>query len=224
MNNVAAYIPVVNRPDLLEQAVENAACIWPALTVIDNSLDQWVHLSSRYHVFCPPVPLSFTQTMNWEMQACARRGKKFCLHMHSDAVVPPGAIEKLLEFAEQIDCSGRKWGVIFTLYDVMAVYNPMAAVECGGYDTTFSAYFSDNDYYRRLRLAGYECVESHIEVGHVGSSTVRSDESLRNLHQMTFPWYRQYYVMKWGGEPDKETFATPFNAGERMGAALFTGA
>ena len=39
------------------------------------------------------------------------------------------------------------------------------------------------------------------------SSTVDKDSSLRDLIENN----RQYYVQKWGGEPYREKYKTPFN-------------
>lgn len=149
--------------------------------------------------------------MNFEFLVCSAGGVKFCLHMHSDAIIPDGAIAQLLDTARLVESQGRKWGVIYTFYDILAVYNPLAAQEIGGYDTNLPAYFSDNDWYYRLDLAGYERIDTGIEVGHVGSATINSDPYLKNLNGITFPLYRQYYVAKWGGEPGKEKFKVPFN-------------
>lgn len=220
MNDFAAYIPVVNRFDLLDQAVTNATEIDYALTIIDNSPEgiprgRYPHPLTVARSF---VPMTFTQSMNFEMEDTARKGKKFCLHMHSDSIVPSGAIDSLLTKAREIDNAGRKWGVIYSFYDIMAIYNPAAAIDIGGYDTNFSAYFSDNDWYRRLDLAGWERINTGIEVGHVGSQTINSDKRLQFLNEQTFPLYSHYYSIKHGGEPGHEKFSVPFDNHELFGA------
>lgn len=211
MIDYAAYIPVVNRPDLLQQCVERARPVRDNLTVIDNSPDGWVKPSDQYRLLRGPVPLSFTQSMNWEFKDCHDQGKKFCVHMHSDSIVPEGVFERLLDKAREIEASGERWGVIFTLYDILAVYNPEAGLAIGGFDTNFTAYFSDNDFYRRLRLAKYKTLESHIEVGHIGSQTIKSDPYLATVNDATFPLARAYYQAKWNGNPDHEKWVRPFN-------------
>lgn len=209
----AAFCPYVNRLDLLARVVSSTADAGIKLHVINNSGDSHLELHPAL-IINPPVPLSFTQSMNFEFLLTEEFGKKFCLHMHSDAIVTPASIKALLEKAREIDASGKKWGVIFSLYDIMAIYNPVAAKDVGGYDTNFSAYFSDNDYYRRLQLAGWELVESGITVGHgvdgAGSQTINSDPYLKYVNGITFPLYRAYYAAKWAGEPGKEHFDVPF--------------
>lgn len=212
MTDYAAFCPVVNRFDLLAQVV--LACEKAGiddLHIIDNSPEAIKSIGAIRGA----VPLSFSQSMNCEFEETIIWGKKFMLHMHSDAVIPDGAIERLLEKAREIDAQGRKWGVIYTFYDILACYNPKAYQEIGGYDTNLPAYFSDNDWYYRLDLAGWERINTGIEVGHGpdgnGSQTINSDPYLKAVNGITFPLYRQYYVAKWGGEPGKEKFRVPFN-------------
>ena len=211
MTDVAAYIPVVNRPDLLQQAVTNAWEVWDDLTVIDNSVEGMVVEPESIKVHRGLVPMSYTQSMNWGFADTLRKGKKFCLHMHSDSIVPEGAIEKLMSRVREIDGSGKKWGVVYTYYDVLCVFNAEAAVEIGGFDTNFHAYYSDNDFYHRMELAGYERFNTEHNVGHHGSQTVNSDPYLRFVNTITFPLMRQYFVAKWGDLPGHEIFKTPFN-------------
>lgn len=210
-DDYCAWVPWVNRTDLLEAVIEACCKAGLYLTVIDNSPRGVMVKRGNTAVFRPPVPFTFVQSMNYEFEETLRRGKKFCVHMHSDAVIPDGAIERLLAFAEDVDSSGRKWSVIYTHYDVLAVYNPQCYAEVGGYDITFSSYFSDNDWYVRVERAGWERINTGIEVGHVGSQTVNSDERLKFHNGMTFGLYSQYYRMKHGGEPGHETFEYPFN-------------
>ena len=213
MSDFAAFIPVVNRFDLLGDALKRAADIQPDLNIIDNSPDgDVITYFPDANVYRSPIPLSFSQSMNLEFEITLLRQKDFLLHMHSDSIVPEGAISSLLDRAREIDQSGRRWGVIYTNYDVLCVYNPRAYSEIGGFDTFFPAYFSDNDWYRRLELASYERINTPITVGHHGSQTINSDRFLQYHNGVTFPLLRQYYVAKWGGEPGDEKYVKPFNS------------
>ncbi len=216
-DDYCAFVPVVNRPDLLRAVVAAVRPLWRNLIIVDNSPDCWVNESDypEVEVYTPPVPFLFSQTMNWEMEEAARRGKTFCIHMHSDAVIPEGACEALLTYARNIHNTHPKWGVIYTLYDVLAVYNPLVLKDIGGYDTNFPAYFSDNDWYRRLELAGWERFNSGVNIGHHGSQTINSDPYLRHVNSVTFPLYRSYYQQKWGGLPGEETYNHPFGVRPR---------
>jgi hypothetical protein len=208
----AAFIPVVNRPDLLLNTIDAVRPLWDELTVIDNSPERRIGKAvwQPVSVYTPPVPFLFTQTMNWELEETLRRGRPFCVHMHNDAIIPEGACEKLLDCARQISQEHERWGVIYTLHDILCVYNPRVFADIGGYDTNFAAYFSDNDYFRRMELGGWKRFISGIKVGHVGSQTINSDPMLRHINNVTFPLYREYYRAKWGGVPDYEQFTHPF--------------
>jgi len=222
MSDFCAFVPVVNRPDLLINVIESVPSLHEDLTIIDNSPDGMVRSikipngngEARFwlppvKVFRPPVPFSFTQVMNWELQEAWYRDKAYCIHMHNDAIIPEGACERLLEYVRGLS-EHRKWGVVYTLHDILCVYNPKVYRDIGGYDTNFAAYFSDNDYFRRMDLAGWERINSGIEVGHVGSQTINSDAYLRHVNSVTFPLYREYYRAKWGGYPGAEQFTHPF--------------
>ena len=214
LTDYAAYIPAVNRIDLLQQAILNAWECWDDLTVIDNSDKGLMVKPETIKIHRGLVPMSFTQSMNWEFRDCLNRGKKYCIHMHSDSIVPEGAIPELLKQTREIDASGKKWGVVYAHYDILCIYNAAVCEEIGGFDTLFRDYYSDNDFYHRMELAGFERFNATgITVGHHGSQTVNSDPFLKFLTaNITFPLARQLYVAKWGGEPDKEAFLEPFNS------------
>jgi hypothetical protein len=216
VSDFCAFVPFVNRIDLLQKLIPSVAELWDDLTIIDNSEKEIVAAPGKIKIFRPPVPLSFTQSMNWELEETLRQGKAYCIHMHNDAVIPEGTGERLLEYARTIHLPPHhpKWGVIYTLHDVLCVYNPKVYEAIGGYDTTFAAYFSDNDYFRRMDLAGWERINSGIAVKHgpdgQGSRTINSDPYLKYVNNITFPLYRAYYHAKWGGDPGNETFTHPF--------------
>ncbi|CAM6006565.1 unnamed protein product [Sphagnum balticum] len=137
-------------------------------------------------------------------------GANICIFCHSDAVAGEGVAEKLLEEARNLTAQGRRWGVLWTHYDVLAAFNVVAFENIGGWDTILPQYYSDVDAYRRLLLAGWECIDTGLPVEHKASSTINSDSRLRFLNSVTFPMYGDYYRKKWGGTPGDETFNTPF--------------
>ena len=88
---------MVNRPDLLQNAILNAGDVWDDLTIIDNSPNGIKVQPKSLRVHRGLVPMTFTQSMNWEFKDCLSRGKKNCIHMHSDSIVPEGAILELMK-------------------------------------------------------------------------------------------------------------------------------
>ena len=88
----------------------------------------------------------------------------------------------------------------------------------GKFDEEFKpAYFEDNDYHRRINLAGMKaiCLPTAMFY-HYGSRTQM--EALGNgevvVPSPAFEKNREYYKTKWGGVPGQELFKTPFNKNE----------
>jgi len=210
------FCPVVNRFDLLDAAV---ACTAPHnMMVIDNSNGK---LGDRYsgvgHIdtYEPSVPLNFQQTSNLECKLAKMFGAKYYVHMHSDSQFPPERIDELLDIARKADADGKKWVVIFTLYDILCVYNVAAMEDLGGYDAhLFHLYHGDNDLWRRAKLSGYERIEAGgdgIIHNGGGSVTINSDMRWKICNDNQFPLSAEIYRRKWGGNPDHEIYLAPFN-------------
>jgi len=212
-----AYIPYINRPDLLKRAVDSVPELWHNLTVVDNS-DYGVdtELPDSVEVFVPPVPLSFSQSQNFFFRdAKWNRNCRFIVWLHNDCEIPQGAAQQLIERVRDYYAEGRKWGVCFTYYDILSAVNLDMIDEVGGYDTNIFSYKSDQDMYRRVQLAGWELVNTEIEVeaikaGHVGSQTIRSDERLNLINGVTQTMAAFYYESKWLGDAGYEKTDIPF--------------
>lgn len=86
--------------------------------------------------------------------------------------------------------------------------------QIGWFDENFfPAYFEDNDYVRRLRLAGMEIHEVAAGAAHVGSASLHClPQEEQDAFSEVFAKIRSYYVRKWGRRPEKgECFSKPFN-------------
>lgn len=210
---IPIFIPYRNRPDLLCKAVDSVPVCerrWQ-VEVINNS-DGPLPENLCSGEINPPVPLTFAQTQNWILKLSEEEWKvPFFLWMHSDAEAEEGSIEQLIHLAEQCQYQERKWAVIFTNYDSLAACNVAAFRAVGGWDTMLPQYYSDNDTYRRLKLSGFELIESGLPVKHTPSQTINSDPFLLYANGVTFPIYGKYYSDKWGGVPGEETFKLPFD-------------
>lgn len=85
----------------------------------------------------------------------------------------------------------------------------------GYFDENFSpAYFEDNDYAYRIKMAGLRFSYTETPVAHEGSKTQfwkgkGDDERIVSHHQ--FRINREYYIKKWGGQPGEEKYTSPFN-------------
>lgn len=73
----------------------------------------------------------------------------------------------------------------------------------------FPAYFEDNDYAYRLKLAGEKIITNRFMDPDLfrNSMTIAKDNSFN----ANFEKNRQYFIQKWGGIPGEEKFTKPFN-------------
>lgn len=213
MNDYAAYVFYVNRADLLKKSIDSFPALWPELTVLDNSgygVD--CELPDSVGVFKPPVPLSYSQGMNWMLQDAQAKGCSLILHFHSDAhSTNPKAVQELLDYARRDKASGKRICCWYTLHDVLWAINVEALADIGGCDTNFASYFTDNDLARRWELTGWTRVNSGVEgIGHVGSATINSDPKLKCAIGHLFPLQAELYRQKHGGPPGEEKFLHPY--------------
>ena len=205
-------IPFVVGEALLRRAVDSVAELWPSTLVVDNS-DAGLDASAwPVEVVRPPVPLSFSQTMNLLSALGRDRSCKLVMLLHSDAAPAAGTPARLIAALDEAAATGPRWGIAFTNYDAFAAYSAAMIADVGPWDVTLPQYFADVDYYRRVRLAGWEILETGLPVLHEPSSTIRLDSARAAQHAVTFPLYERYYAAKWGGGPGSETFARPFDS------------
>ncbi len=211
-NDYAAYVFYVNRPDLLDRALLSFPQLHDELTIVDNSGGEYDY-GQTVHYFQPPVPLTYAQSMNWMLKDALYRKVDFILHFHSDAFSTNlNAVDELLSKVREYRDAGRKWACAWTHYDLLWAINPLALSDIGGWSTEFPTYFGDNDFRRRATLAGWECIDTHIQgIQHEGSATIKSDPKLNFLNGHSFPFYQHLYRQKWGGDPGQETFTVPFD-------------
>jgi hypothetical protein len=79
----------------------------------------------------------------------------------------------------------------------------------GAFDEGFKkAYFEDNDYMYRMKLAGVpiKYVDELNPDVYLNSQTIEKNPLLGGYIDN-----REYFLQKWGGLPNEETFKTPFN-------------
>lgn len=87
--------------------------------------------------------------------------------------------------------------------------------EVGFFDENYHpAYCEDNDYHKRVQLAGLKMTNIQSVHRHVGSATITLDLELRDRNNLTYPKNVEYHQAKWGGSMGHETYKTPFNKGE----------
>jgi GT2 family glycosyltransferase len=82
----------------------------------------------------------------------------------------------------------------------------------GYFDDKFNpAYFEDNDYHYRIKLAGKKAIKTNQALYfHYGSRTINEREDIRARSNLGYLPNRDYYVRKWGGTPGQEIYKFPF--------------
>ena len=79
----------------------------------------------------------------------------------------------------------------------------------------YPAYFEDNDFHRRIKLAGMRAIKSSGALYyHYGARTIKENEEVGNISNTYYLTNKQRYIEKWGGKPGKEKFKIPFNQEE----------
>ncbi len=209
------FIPHVNRPDLTINAIKAAmqdnylSLGTDELWIIDNSDNKEIKSELRSEfgtdhgigVYLPDVPLTTAQTMNLMRRFAITADDDFFGFQHNDGQPHAGTVKGLYELAEQYTNEGRRWGVIFSNYDVCCVFNTKAVKEIGEWDwLRFPFYHLDNDYYHRMREAGYETVWSELGCDHLNdaSSTIKNDDVRNLVNSLTFPISEKLLIHKWG--------------------------
>lgn len=76
----------------------------------------------------------------------------------------------------------------------------------------YPAYFEDNDFHYRLKLAGMRAVKTNTALYyHYGSRTIKENEEVGIISNTFYLTNQQRYIEKWGAKPGKEKFKIAFN-------------
>lgn len=209
-----AYIPYVNRPDLLQQAVGSLRALWPWLVVIDHSVagdaaTVVADMLAPGQVFrSDPALTTFAQLQNWAIAEARERQAAYLLFLHTDASCPPAVPLEVLATAR----AHADVGAVFTQYDALAVFRLTALLDTGPWDESFRWYYADRDYYCRMARAGWAILEQRaLPVRHLTSQTLATDPLLAQQLHGDLLWHAAHYQHKWGGPPGQERFRMPYN-------------
>jgi len=93
----------------------------------------------------------------------------------------------------EYEAAGRKWGVVFTNYDALLAMNTAVIDDVGLWDWALIWYESDIDWYYRVKLAGYEIIDTGIHVEHDYSMTIKSDPEINFINSIVHPLATEYF-------------------------------
>lgn len=221
------FIPVVNGLDLLKKACESVSGVFEESIILNNSgkeipLD--IYKDTNFKVITPiGAPLSFINTMNWAINKAILEEYDYFSFMHNDAELIKDAGMMLNTKTENLikNHLDHNVAIMFTDYDAFCIYITKNIKKVGLFgDENWpnkdigASYFADNDYFRRVRLLGFELIENPDitpNVIHHASMSIRNDELFHKQSNINYILAEEYYYKKWGGKPPNEIFNTPFN-------------
>lgn len=212
-------IPVINAPKMLAECVASIDAEVGRLVIVDNSRSGEMGdvaraaLPANVHelvVARPAANLGFSASLNHVMRT--HPAAAWWMFANADAVFAPGDMARVTR--QMVDHADRPFlcGIRdFRLFG----QNPLMTETAGWWDENFHPiYYEDDDYKRRIALAGATYLMLPGETGHFGSATIRDEGSNYADHNArTFPAQADYYRAKWGGGLNQETYTTPFDKG-----------
>jgi GT2 family glycosyltransferase len=209
-------IPTLKRYDLLERCIDSAlsgSMVPDKIIIIDNG-GSLIKKYKGVDMYCPGENLGVAASWNWFIRVT--EGDRIIVN--DDIVFYDNTIEKLIEQLHNSD--GFAW--VCKPYGVLNGFSCFAISDkmidlVGYFDETISpryAYFEDNDYVRRMILAGismdkFDCGASAY---HDTSSTLKAfNNKEMQEHHRKFGIAQNNYIKKWGGLPGNEKYKTPYN-------------
>lgn len=162
-----------------------------------------------------PVKLLHGQTINWMVREAKRRQEPFCMSLHNDAMLYPGALQELLDKWGEIRYTDNRWATIHLGNqngDAFVLWNPEFFFTEGVWHLPFlhPFYYLDNTMYRMMCLRGWSIYGTeHDLILHEGSHTIKFDPVWKRINEICFTHHGAIYVELWGGYPGNETIADP---------------
>jgi GT2 family glycosyltransferase len=207
MIRLALGIPTINRSDLLYQALEIYSVNWPQrhIYVVDNGNQNVTSSNPWVQIHSPGFNLGVSASWNWTIKKAFENGYTHIAILNDD-IIWKKSVREIERFIQEnpagLYVSGGTWCCFVLSHD--------AFLRVGGFDEGFfPAYFEDNDFCYRCRLAGIERVTDPFFSPEVyrNSMTIDKDKSLNT----NFDINKEKFILKWGGEPGKENYTTPYD-------------
>lgn len=201
-------VPTLNRYDLLEKLIRSALrglLVPDKILVVDNGGSYENKHGERVEIIYSGPNIGVAAAWNRLLRAGA------WVISNDDVELGPETFARFLRALEVSPVTiidGRyRWSLFGQ--------RPEVTEKIGFYDEAFfPAYYEDNDYEYRLKLAGIvPTAVSDPAVTHVGWASSRDAKGALRDPAEHSGWYQRnlaYYQRKWGGPPGKEILRTPF--------------
>jgi len=200
-------IPTINRADLLNEALAKYFEDFKdtEIVICDNGNQEIITREENFVIYRPQNNLGVSASWNMIMDYAEKVKGSHVLMLNDDIYLGKSEAE--------INVVLRLWNPSFLCTELnwcSFILSIETFKKIGKFDEGFfPAYFEDNDYYRRMVLSKTNIVFSSVlnPILYRNSMSIQKDPQLNK----SFEENRQYYISKWGGNPNQETFLTPFN-------------
>ena len=202
-------VPTLNRYDLLEKLIQSAlnGTVPPDNVYIVDNGGRLETTNDFIHIKKFGINVGVAKGWNWLIT----NSKENRIISNDDIEFYPDTIASLLDCDDDfVYTQGIEQVNMFSLFKI----NDNLINKIGLFDEDISpnyAYFEDNDYAYRMKLAGIGATSVDCRAKHLGSMTLKAyNKNAMEDHHRRFSYARANYIHKWGGEPGKETFTTPY--------------
>lgn len=210
---ISLCFPTLNRYDLLDVAIDTAlAGTLPPdkIYVIDNggkAQEFMKNLDKVEEVFTPGINIGVAASWNWFINNVP----EIRIISNDDVEFYPDTLETLVSAYDEKKVLFPAGVVAANAFSCFLI--PNFVVEVVGYfDEKISpnyAYYEDNDYFRRMNLAGVKLEGvSTSQLMHKGSATLAHGIP---DHNHLFEKATKNFLAKWGGWPHEEVYEHPWN-------------
>jgi GT2 family glycosyltransferase len=209
---ISFCIPTLNQPELLKGLVESIykGSLQPdKIFVINNGNANLNFLGNKVGKYKPGTNLGVAASWNYFI----KNTDGIRIISNDDLVLYPDTLENFISGYKEgkLNCILNSGINAFSFFGI----DNSVIDKVGLFDESISpnyAYFEDNDYSYRMSLLGVEFNKINCKINHVGSATIKKfNQAEMSLHHKKFNLARQNYIKKWGGEPGKEIYKTPYN-------------
>lgn len=209
MQDLCILIPTVNRKDLLMKAMETYSELMPQVTklILDNGHQDIPCIDDSTWIWESKENLGVAASWNFLIGKAIINDFKHFLILNDDVILQKdeGQIRQILAKG-----SPEHFYLCRPFYNWSSfILNRSIYEKVGPFDEGFKkAYFEDNDYMYRMKLAGVpiKYVDELNPDVYLNSQTIEKNPLLGGYIEN-----REYFLQKWGGLPESETFKTPFN-------------
>jgi GT2 family glycosyltransferase len=201
-------IPTINRADLLNEALERYFEDFKdtEIFIVDNGNQEIITREKKFAIYRPERNLGVAGSWNVIVDYASKIEGTHVLMLNDDIYLGRTEHEIKMLMNQNSDTpfftSLNHWCSFILRIDIWK--------QLGGFDETFfPAYFEDNDFSYRMKLAGLKRLSTSFLTPYIyrNSMTIAKEPSLNN----SFNDNKEYYAKKWGGYVGEETFKTPFN-------------